>query len=189
MSSSARDDTDTHIMLSSRPGRSSIPALPTPTIRLHIRYFRFRRRAESGQPTITHSIPAPTDRCIVFLCIWSDGNDYRIVTAGLLNALWWIHWSPVTDSEKSMLRQFSTATRVGLGGNDDAGICLLFDDFKIARPEGECIPCQKAMHQHPLGRKTFLPETHLRWFWQRARVRCGASWEGCHCLNRSIYLD
>ena len=120
----------------------------------------------------------------VFLCVWSDGDDYRIVTAGLLD-----YYGEVLAVSyrfgKVDVASFPGGC-VGLGG-DDVGTCLLFDDFKIARPEGECIPCQKRCTQILWDEKPSCLKLTFEGFGNGPCLLWG-SWEGCHCLNRTIYM-
>ena len=117
-----------------------------------------------------------------FLCIWSDGDDYRILTAGLLYGS--------TLYAGGRFGKVDVASfpggHVGLGG-DDADTCLLFDDLKLARPEGQCIPCKKQCAHIKWDEKPSCLKITFEGFGNGPCMLWG-DWEGCHCLNRTIYL-
>lgn len=120
----------------------------------------------------------------LFFCVWSDGDNYRVLTSKLY----------ATDSgtplasyrfDKVDVASFPGG-RVGLGG-DDADACLLFDDFQIARPEDICIPCYIECPDIRWDEKPSCLKLTFTGFGNGPCLLWG-SWEGCHCLNRTIYL-
>lgn len=64
----------------------------------------------------------------------------------------------------------------------------LFDDFKIARPEGDCIPCQKGCTHILWDEKPSCLKLTFEGF-GNGPCMLWDDWEGCHCLNRTVCMS
>jgi hypothetical protein len=121
------------------------------------------------------------DDIYIGMCVWSDGDEYRIVSAVLYLGYQRLDWR-MGKISATELRD----GRAGLGG-DDNGTCLIFGDYYLQRPEGSCPKCVISCPHVLWDEKPSCLKRTFTGFGNGPCLLWG-SWEGCRCLNRTIYL-
>ena len=127
----------------------------------------------------------------VGICVWSDGDNYRIVTAGFPSYDYnvWQYWYRLGEINVTTF----PGDQIALGG-DDAGSCLYFDRFYILEPTGgmneslwiECLPCRVGC---AYAKWDEVPSCLRLTYSGFAPGDCEIYGQSpCSCLDRSMYL-